>query len=131
MVTCGSDTTIGALYLRAYDMIFCVVVDHDPMAYIAYALQGISLALIFTAGQLPNKFSIFPFSECHLPVDIRIWQWRLEHPRTPDVSGFDFVSIYASLGLGFATLMMLCHILRSVMGKLCHFVTISIQVVWH
>ena len=104
-------------------MIFCVVVDHDPMAYIAYALQGISLALIFTAGQLPNKFSIFPFSECHLPVDIRIWQWRLEHPRTPGISGFDFVSIYASLGLGFATLMMLCHILRSVMGKLCHFVT--------
>ena len=50
---------IGALYLRAYDMIFCVVVDHDPMAYIAYALQGISLALIFTAGQLPNKSSIF------------------------------------------------------------------------
>ena len=70
MVTCGSDTTIGALYLSAYDMIFCFVVDHDPMAYIAYALQGISLALIFTAGQLSNKFSIFSFSECHLPVDI-------------------------------------------------------------
>ena len=62
-----SDTTIGALSFSAYDMIFCIVVDHDLMAYIAYALQGISLALIFTAGQLPNKF--FPFSECNLPED--------------------------------------------------------------